>query len=108
MGDLTEQGRLLFLQDSEAAGSRVSLHRFIEELTFADADDILAMLRELKNEDWLGLPVYVRNLAYRLVCLQKPDDPVVLREAGADLYLFGLDWDDIAADLEERAARLGG
>jgi hypothetical protein len=36
------------------------------------------------------LPVWARNLAYRLLCLQCPEDPTLLREAGIDLYLHGV------------------
>ncbi len=49
------------------------------------------------------LPVWVRNLAYRLVLLQQPDDPALLREAAENLWQHGPDWDDIAADLNRRA-----
>ncbi|XIE81559.1 hypothetical protein AB6O49_34235 [Streptomyces sp. SBR177] len=80
---------------------------FIEELTFADADAILAMLRELCPSLADGyLPVRIRNLAYRLVLLQKPDEPALMREAASGLYLHGPDWDDVAAELERRADAL--
>ncbi|MDX3539647.1 hypothetical protein PV721_36055 [Streptomyces sp. MB09-01] len=80
---------------------------FIGELTFASADAILAMLRELCPSLVDGyLPVRIRNLAYRLVLLQRPDEPALMREAAGSLYAHGPDWDDIAADLERRAAVL--
>ncbi|MFJ3530746.1 MULTISPECIES: hypothetical protein [unclassified Streptomyces] len=79
---------------------------FIEKLTFATADEILTMLRELLAEDWMALPPWARNLAYRLACLQRPDDPPLLREAAADLLCFGPDWDAFAEDLKRRAAEL--
>ncbi|MEU2237044.1 hypothetical protein ACH4A8_40800 [Streptomyces vietnamensis] len=80
---------------------------FIEALTFADADAILAMLRELCPHLADGyLPVRIRNLAYRLVLLQRPDDPELMREAAVSLHLHGPDWDDIAAALQERADAL--
>lgn len=83
-------------------------HHFVEELTFAGADSILAMLHELCPPPVNGhLPVWVRNLAYRLVLLQRPDEPALIREAAAlSLELFGPDWDDIAADLRRRADEL--
>jgi hypothetical protein len=82
-------------------------HYFIEELTFADADAILAMLHELCPQLADGyLPVRIRNLAYRLVLLQRPDDPALLREAGYSLSMHGPDWDDIAAGLQRRADAL--
>ncbi|MGW2068911.1 hypothetical protein ACWCPK_10885 [Streptomyces sp. NPDC001953] len=77
---------------------------FVEELTFADADDILGMLHELCPHVVDGLlPVWARNLAYRLVLLQRPDDPVLTREAAENLWLHGPEWDGIAADLRQRA-----
>nr|WP_203600837.1 hypothetical protein [Streptomyces sp. SID9727] len=79
---------------------------FIEEVTFATAAEILAMLREILAEDWMALPPWARNLAYRLACLQRPDDPRLLREAAADLLCFGPDWDAFAEELKERAAEL--
>lgn len=82
-------------------------HYFIEELTFADADAVLTMLRELAPNIVDGqLPVWVRNLAYRLVLLQRPDEPALLREAAQNLWLHGPDWDDVAAGLVERADAL--
>lgn len=64
------------------------------------------MLRTVLDEDWIGLPVWARNLAYRLACLQKPDDPSLLREAAADLLAFGPDWDHIATELKNQAEEL--
>lgn len=81
--------------------------RFVEELTFADADAILAMLRELCPNIVDGhLPVRIRNLAYRLVLLQRPDEPPLMREAAASLWMHGPEWDGIAADLERKADAL--
>ncbi|MFF9062409.1 hypothetical protein ACF09K_27510 [Streptomyces sp. NPDC014882] len=79
---------------------------FVEKLTFATAAEILAMLRDVLAEDWTALPPWARNLAYRLACLQRPDDPRLLREAAADLLCFGPDWDTFAEDLKRRAAEL--
>ncbi|EFK99672.1 conserved hypothetical protein [Streptomyces sp. SPB78] len=52
------------------------------------------------------LPVWVRNLAYRLVLLQRPDEPALLREAAGNLWMHGPEWDEIAAGLRRRAAFL--
>ncbi|MFK0046047.1 hypothetical protein ACIQU4_18410 [Streptomyces sp. NPDC090741] len=80
---------------------------FVEELTFADAEAILAMLRELCPHLVDGfLPVWVRNLAYRLILLQRPDDPAMIREAALNLEAHGPSWDDIAEDLRARADAL--
>lgn len=84
---------------------QVAVMEFVEKLTFAPADDILEMLRADFERRW-GLPVWARNLAYRLACLQRPDDPHLLRMAASDLYLHGPDRDHIAEDLNRRAARM--
>lgn len=76
---------------------------FVELLTFATPEDIVEMLHHSISKDVMGLPIWVRNLAYRLACLQRPEDAQLLREASRDLYLFGPDWDDISASLEARA-----
>ncbi|MEU0112275.1 hypothetical protein ABZ137_00695 [Streptomyces bobili] len=82
-------------------------HFFVEELTFADADAILAVLRELCPQVVDGrLPVWVRDLAHRLVVLQRPDGPALLREAAESLWLHGPDRDGVAADLSGRADAL--
>ncbi|MEV4946699.1 hypothetical protein [Streptomyces sp. NPDC053755] len=79
---------------------------FIERITFASADDILSAVRGALEEDWMAMPVWARNLAYRLACLQSPDDAVLLREAAADLLCFGPDWDEEAEALQARATQL--
>ncbi|GAA1932942.1 hypothetical protein [Kitasatospora viridis] len=83
-----------------------AVRHFIEEITFAAAEDILPALRGSLTEDWMALPVWARNLAFRLACLQRPDDLELLREAAADLRCFGPDWDEEADALKARAARL--
>lgn len=84
---------------------QVAVMEFVEKLTFATVDDILEMLRVDFESRW-GLPVWARNLAYRLVCLQRSEDPHLLRMAASDLYLHGPDWDHLAEDLNQCAARL--
>jgi hypothetical protein len=62
------------------------------------------MLRELCPHVVDGyLPVWIRNLAYRLMLFQRPDASALLRKAAENLWLLGSDWDDIAADLAKRA-----
>ncbi|MCC3778881.1 hypothetical protein [Streptomyces sp. UNOB3_S3] len=104
---LTEHARCLYdgeRQDAPGCGGDHHEQYFVEELTFADADSIVAMLRDLPPHLVEGrLPVWVRNLAYRLAILQRPDDPVLMREAADSLYLHGPVWDDVAADLRRRA-----
>ncbi len=76
---------------------------FVEAVTFADPDELLAVLRQVIAENWMGLPPWARNLAYRMVCLQRPDDAELLREAAHDLLAFGPDWDEDAEELLRRA-----
>ncbi|MFJ9736829.1 hypothetical protein [Streptomyces sp. NPDC101166] len=104
---LTEHARCLYGDEYRTpteCGREHREHYFVEELTFADADSILAMLHELSPHAVDGcLPVWIRNLAYRLVLLQRPDEPALMREAAENLWLHGPDWDHIAADLTRRA-----
>ncbi|MED7947859.1 hypothetical protein [Streptomyces sp. BE303] len=85
---------------------RESERRFIEYVTFTDVDEIIEMLNVVIDRDWMALPPWVRNLSYRLAFLQRTEDPKLLREAGADLYKSGPDWDEIADSLEQRAEEL--
>ncbi|MER6052462.1 hypothetical protein ABT168_34330 [Streptomyces sp. NPDC001793] len=107
---LAEHARCLYGDEHRPAPECTKEHEeryFIEELTFADADAILTMLRELCPQLVDGhLPVWVRNLAYRLVLLQRPNDPALLRDAAHSLLAHGPDWDDIAADLKNQADAL--
>ncbi len=76
-------------------------HHFIEILTHSNFDEILAMLNQGLNEDWINLPVWMRNLAFRLACLLAPEDAEIRRRAAADLLCFGPDWDDFAKLLQQ-------
>ncbi|MGC4759116.1 hypothetical protein [Micromonospora trifolii] len=109
---LTEHARCLYGDEYRPASQCGPDHHeyyFVEELTFADAEAILAMLRELCPNLVDGLlPVWVRNLAYRLVLLQRPNQPALMREAADSLYMHGPDWDDLAAELRSRADALEG
>ncbi|MFF9276331.1 hypothetical protein [Streptomyces griseosporeus] len=99
-------GRVLDEAGAESREVRDAVRDFVEKVTFATADEIVAMLREVLAEDWMALPPWARNLAYRLACLQRPDDAELLREAAADLLCFGPDWDEQAEELKRRAAEL--
>ncbi|WP_059010930.1 hypothetical protein [Streptomyces specialis] len=107
---LTEHARCLYGDEYRPTPRCETEHRehyFIQELTFADPDSILAMLHELSPFQVDGfLPVWVRNLAYRLVLLQRPDEPALMREAAENLWLHGPDWDHIAAELTRQADAL--
>ncbi|WP_241825725.1 hypothetical protein [Micromonospora sp. CB01531] len=97
------------LADGTGRQQREEIERqFIEELTFAAADEIVDMLRAMLEEDWMGLPPWARNLAFRLACLQRPDDAELRRVAAADLIAFGPDWNDVADELEREADRIEG
>ncbi|MFI1444970.1 hypothetical protein [Streptomyces fructofermentans] len=107
---LTEHARCLYGEDRGSVPKCFQEHHeqyFVEELTFADADEILVLLRELSPRVLDGqLPVWIRNLAYRLVLLQRPDEPALMREAAESLWLHGPAWDEIAAGLARRAEAL--
>ncbi|MFV2175213.1 hypothetical protein ACFHW2_12985 [Actinomadura sp. LOL_016] len=107
---LVEHARCLFgdeYRPTPECGLEHREHYFVEELTFAAPASILAMLDELCPNVVDGrLPVWVRNLAYRLVLLQRPDEPALMRRAAENLWMHGPDWDDIAADLHRKAEAL--
>src|SRR5688500_15477016 len=107
---LTEYARCLFGDEYRPTPECDRDHDeqlFVEGLTFADAESILAMLSELCPHIADGhLPVWVRNLSYRLVLLQRPNEPKLMRAAAASLWMHGPDWDDIATDLEQKADAL--
>jgi hypothetical protein len=90
----------------ETSGVEVKARDFIETVTFASADEILAALRTIGAQDPMAVPVWARNLAYRLAVLQRPDDADLLREAAIDLYTYGPDWDDIAEEMKQRAEQM--
>jgi hypothetical protein len=83
-------------------------HRFVEELTFSSAKNITEFIDEAYKADFAGIPVWLRNLAFRLACLQDPNNPKLLLRAAFDLECYGPDWDDLAEDLRRRAKELEG
>ena len=80
---------------------------FTETLTFATADELVALLenehRHELEHDFPGLPAWAITLAYRLASLQRPDDPALLREAADDLLAAGPGREEHAAELKRRA-----
>ncbi|MGH3252510.1 MAG: hypothetical protein ACRDOI_40720 [Trebonia sp.] len=92
--------------ENDASALPEKTRDFIEMITFASPDEILESLRVVLSEDWISVPIWARNLAYRLACLQCPGDPQLLREAAVDLLSFGPDWDEIAEELKGRAEQL--
>jgi hypothetical protein len=81
-------------------------YRLIERMTFSSAQELLEFLDAALSRDLLQVPVWMRNLAYRLACLQAPEDEALLRRAAADLRFVGPDWEDEAAALARRAEAL--
>ncbi|MGW4646322.1 hypothetical protein [Kitasatospora sp. NPDC004289] len=79
---------------------------FIEIVTFTDADEIVAVLEEVLAEDWGRLPVWARNLAFRLAVLQRPHDADLLHTAGADLRCWGPTWHHLADEMVRRAGAM--
>ncbi|MFI5529718.1 hypothetical protein ACIA8O_14380 [Kitasatospora sp. NPDC051853] len=79
---------------------------FIEIVTFTDADEIVAVLEEVLAEDWARMPVWARNLAFRLAVLQRPHDADLLHTAGADLRCWGPTWHHIADEMMRRAGAM--
>ncbi|MEU8763204.1 hypothetical protein [Streptomyces sp. NPDC048659] len=91
-------------RDGEAKGEDHALiaASFVEAATFEDPDVLYSSLRTLLEEDWMALPVWARNLAFRLACLQRPDDVELLKAAAADLAQFGPEWDEEVDQLVNR------
>jgi hypothetical protein len=81
-------------------------HQFIELLTFSSSEQIVEMLNSVMAEDWIGLPVWARNLSFRMACLLEPTNAQLRRRAAADLRCFGPDWDLEAERLEREAGDL--
>ena len=79
---------------------------FIEKLTFASEPELRSFVEKLWLDPFSMLPVWARNLAYRLLCLLCPDDPDVLESAAADLLTHGPDWDAEAELLKAKANQL--
>lgn len=109
MYDLAAAARALVAAGATADGeARAGVMRhFVECVIFAPAGEILDVLHMIADEDWMAMPPWARHLAYRLACLQRPEDAALLREAAADLLSFGPDWDAHAHDLRRRADRAG-
>ncbi|MFD3467285.1 hypothetical protein ACFWWM_13105 [Streptomyces sp. NPDC058682] len=106
MSDLLARVRLAVPENRTHLGVQETMaadHHFVEAVTFADPDELLAVLRQVIAENWMGLPPWARNLAYRMACLHRPDDAELLREAAHDLLAFGPDWDEDAEELLRRA-----
>src|SRR5262245_41142278 len=92
------------MNETESCEQRIEAERrLIEILTFSPSSEITIMLERAVEDDWLGVPVWFRNLAYRLICLQEPDNVNIRRRAAADLLCLGPDW-DLEADRLRREA----
>lgn len=108
MSELIDAARGLV--NAKSTADRLELeHQFLERLTFSSAEQIVCMLDGLlAGEHWMELPVWARNLSFRLACLLQPDHAEIRRRAAADLLCFGPDWDKEAAQYEMEARRIEG
>ncbi|GLY00662.1 hypothetical protein [Actinoplanes sp. NBRC 101535] len=104
--DLAARKLIAANQEDDRNDKVDAMRTFAERVTFASADEILSVLREIAAEDWIAMPPWARNLAFRLACLQRPTDVAILREAAADLLSFGPDWDAHAFELQSRADQI--
>lgn len=96
------ENRKLAICGSDVQHEQDASVEFAEEMTFVTADKILTMLDCEFAHDWLIMPAWSMNL----VCLQRPNDPVLLRQAAVALLLDGPEWDAHAEALERRAEQL--
>jgi len=101
--DLLSAAQALLQEQDDLGLAREVDHRFIETLTFSQADSIVSMLDEMLRTSFIEFPVWARNLAFRLAILQRPDDAELLRRAAADLRCFGPDWDAQADRMIQKA-----
>jgi len=104
MSKLEDAARAMLAMPEEALTDPQA--RFIEVLTFSSFDEIVGVLDRSLGGEFFALPVWARNLAHRLACLQAPTNVDFLRRAAGDLRLFGPDWDDVADELYRRASSL--
>jgi hypothetical protein len=67
MGRLLELARALSSREfgnRDLADVRIIEQDFVETTTFAPAEEIVAVLHIALAEDWIGLPVWARNLGF--------------------------------------------
>lgn len=71
LGDLVRLTRDLIESTYEEGASRISdpVRDFVEKVSFARPEGILSAVRDVLAEDWMAMPIWARNLAYRLACL---------------------------------------
>src|SRR5262245_34738326 len=96
----------MILNEDDCEKKIESERRFTEILTFSNSVEIFDMLNQVLSDDWMILPVWIRNLSFRLICLQEPNNPEIRKRAAADLRCFGPDWDSEADRLEREAAEI--
>ena len=102
MGKLLEIAQIM-IRTNDLPKKQELENKFIEVLTFSEANEIIAMLDEILATHWLEFPVWARNLSFRLACLLRPGDPEIRRRAAIDLRSFGPDWDTEAERLDQEA-----
>ncbi|MFG3284807.1 hypothetical protein [Streptomyces sp. NPDC048111] len=110
MPDLIALARAVVPENKTAGDPAFGLAEieFVEAVTYASADELIAMLRVLLDEDWMGLPPWARGLAHRIAVLQRPHDGALLRASAHDRSAFYQDADGITAALLREADRLDG
>ena len=77
-----------------------SMCDLVETLTFSDAEEIKAFLKEKNQEDILSVPFWFRTLAFKLLVLKNPDNKNI-DQAINDLMIFGEEWADEIAQYEK-------
>jgi hypothetical protein len=96
------------MQSSDPADVMRAQQGFVEGLTFARFDEIVSMLDAILAEDYIGFPVWARNLAFRLACLLEPNNAQIRRRAAGDLHDFGPDWELEVGRLLREADKIEG
>lgn len=94
------------LPETPGAKRCAAEHRLVEVLTFSSARDLEAFLGRRDAEDFARTPIWLRNLAFRLACLQEPANPTLLWNAACDLECHGPGWDGVAELLRRRSHEL--
>lgn len=92
------------LYDPDREWEEASIY-LIEILTCSRSSGITQFLDYFLTKDWLAMPPWLRNLAFRLVCLSQPENAAIRRAAAMDIRPFG-DWDHIAEALNTEAAEI--
>jgi hypothetical protein len=92
MNSLIEIGESFLKEHKQIHGAiYVNLEHFMIELSFSTPDEIREFLASTLGKDFLSLPLWMRTVAYRLICLQDPNNIELKKAAAYDLLSFGRD-----------------